>query len=66
MIHHAAPCGGACAHWGSHLWDVLLLQQPDAWCLWLVWELVQLECPGHGHARLQQANTALLVPLAIF
>ena len=37
----------------SHLRDVLLLQQPDAWCLWLVWKLVQLEGPGHGHARLQ-------------
>lgn len=41
----------------THLWDVLLLQQPDAWSLWLVWQLVQLQCSGHGHARLHSAHS---------
>lgn len=43
-------------HKEPHLRDVLLLQQADAWCLGLVWQLVQLERPGHGHTRLQKGT----------
>lgn len=40
-----------------HLRHIPLLQEPDAGRLGLVWQLVQLDGPCHGHAWLHQTHT---------